>query len=159
MENKKIRNATPSFFGDIKFKSQTEKSVFRYLLTNGYNPMYEPETFVCWKGFTPTVPFFNRRKVRGKPLYKNVLDLSAISDVTYTPDIIFMYEGIKVIIEVKGFENDVFPLKKKLFRQHLETLSYPVVYAEIFTLKQLKEFLSDLKTIANKENNGKGTDT
>lgn len=149
MENKKILNATPTSFEGISFKSQTEKSVFRYLKNNGYDPQYESETFECWEGFTPTVPFYNRRKVRKTHVFKNHLDTNKVQGVTYTPDIIFVYKGIKVIIEVKGFENDVFPLKKKLFRKYLETVGYPVVYAEIFTLKQLREFLEDLEYITN----------
>lgn len=150
MENKKILNATPTDFQGIQFKSQAEKSVFRFLLNNGYNPAYESETFVCWEGFTPTVPFFNRRKARGKNYYVNYLNTQDVAGVTYTPDIIFIYKDTKVIIEVKGFENDVFPLKKKLFRKYLETLNYPVVFAEIFTLKQLREFLAELENIVNK---------
>lgn len=149
MDNKKILNATPTSFQGISFKSQTEKSMFRYLLNNGFNPSYESETFLCVEGFTPTVPFFNRKKVRGKHIYKNYLNTQPLPGITYTPDIIFMYRGIKVIIEVKGFENDVFPLKRKLFRRYLETLDYPVVYAEIFTLKQLREFLDELAKIAD----------
>lgn len=149
MDNRKILNATPTDFQGISFKSQTEKSVFRFLLNNGFNPTYESETFTCWEGFTPTVPFFNRRKVRGKHYYANHRDTQDVAGITYTPDIIFMYKGVKVIIEVKGFENDVFPIKRKLFRKYLETLDYPVVYAEIFTLKQLREFIAELDNITN----------
>lgn len=77
--------------------------------------------------------------------------MSKIREITYTPDITFMIEDLKVIIEVKGFENDVFPLKRKLFRKYLETVDYPVIYAEIFTIKQLREFLSYLKDYKNRE--------
>lgn len=151
MENQKIRNATPVEFGGISFKSQTEKSVFRYLVNQGFNPSYESETFVCVEGFSPTIPFFTRRKMPRKSIYKNHLEMTDVRDITYTPDITFMYGEIKVIIEVKGFENDVFPLKRKLFRKYLETVNYPVVYAEIFTLKQLREFLANLTEYKNVE--------
>jgi len=56
-----------------------------------------------------------------------------------------MYGEIKVIIEVKGWENDNFSIKKKMFRMYLDTLPYPVVYAEIFTKKQLLEFMGELQ--------------
>lgn len=151
MENQKIRNATPTEFEGISFKSQTEKSIFRYLVKQGFNPSYESETFVCVEGFTPTVPFFTRRKLPKRSIYKGCFEMSKIREITYTPDITFMIEDLKVIIEVKGFENDVFPLKRKLFRKYLETVDYPVIYAEIFTIKQLREFLSYLKDYKNRE--------
>ena len=66
-------------------------------------------------------------------------------DMKYTPDFIFMFNGIKVIVEAKGIENDQFPIRKKLFRAYLETLDYPVIYAEIYTKKQLNEFINELK--------------
>ena len=152
MENQKIRNATPTEYEGIDFKSQVEKSVFRYLVRLGFSPSYESETFVCVESFSPSVPFFTRRKVPRKPLYKGCLDMAELKDITYTPDIIFMFGDIKVIIEVKGFENDVFPIKRKLFRKYLETVDYPVVYAEIFTIKQLKEFLDWLTKYSNENN-------
>ena len=44
--------------------------------------------------------------------------------ITYTPD--FIDPNGKWIIEVKGFANDVFPLKWKLFKNYLNQNSVPV---------------------------------
>lgn len=73
--------------------------------------------------------------------------MKALQDITYTPDFTFRYDKYLVIIEVKGIENDQFPLRKKLFRAYLETLDYPVVFAEIFTIKQLNEFMHELDSL------------
>lgn len=148
-ENKKVLNATPNEFAGIKFKSYLEKSVYRNLLKHGFEPEYEKHSYVIWKGLTPTVPFYDIRKVRGKSIRNNHLNMAPLSDMTYTPDFVFKYEGITVIIEAKGDENDQFPIRKKLFRAYLETVKYPVVYAEIFTIRQLEQFLIELEKIKN----------
>ena len=41
-------------------------------------------------------------------------------DITFTPD--FVDPINQWIIEVKGFANDVFPVKWKLFKKHLQEL-------------------------------------
>lgn len=148
-ENKKILNATPNEFGGIQFKSLLEKSIYKSLIAMGITPAYEGETFTFWKGLKPTVPFYCRYKQRatktqrgGWVLKRNTV---ALQDMSYTPDFVFMYNGIKVLIEAKGFESETFPIRKKLFRAYLETLNYPVVYAEIFTVKELLAFMDILE--------------
>lgn len=144
-ENKKVRNATPNVYNGIEFKSILEKSIYKNLLEAGITPEYESETFTIWRGFKPEVPFYDRQKIRGVKMWKNTLNKKTLQDMTYTPDFIFKYHDIKVIIEAKGNENEQFPIKKKLFRAYLETCDYPVIYAEIFTVRQLKEFLEELR--------------
>lgn len=143
-DNRKIKSNSIEYDG-IKFKSGLEKYVYRRLVKYGLNPRYESEVFTIWNGIKPTVPFYDIRKVRGKAIRKNHLNMERLEDITYTPDFVFFYNGIKVIIEAKGKENDQFPLRKKLFRAYLETVDYPVIYAEIFTLQQLDEFMEELK--------------
>lgn len=149
-ENKKIKNATPKEYRGILFKSDLERRVYECLVNiYGITPLYESKKYVYWKGLKPKVPFYDRRKERKKSTYKLHYNDSKLEDMTYTPDFTFEYYGIEVIIEVKGIENEQFPMKKKLFRAYLETLDYPVVYAEIFTVKQLQEFMTELEK--NKE--------
>lgn len=143
-ENKKVLNATPNEFAGIHFRSYLEKSVYKNLLKHGIQAEYEKHSYVIWKGLKPTVPFYDIRKVRGKSLRKNHLNMERLSDMVYTPDFVFNYKGTTVIIEAKGNENDQFPIRKKLFRAYLETVDYPVIFAEIFTIRQLEEFLKEL---------------
>ena len=139
--NRKVLNATPVIAKDgTHLKSKMERTVYETLLNLGYDVKYEPESFTYWTGFYPTVPFFDLDKKR--KLRKNSKKLISMA---YTPDFIFMHNDTKVIIEVKGWENDQFAIRKKLFRAYLETVPYKVVYAEIFTKRQLLEFLNVLE--------------
>ena len=144
MENRKIRNASPVRTDDITFKSLLEKSIYRKLVERGFDPSYEGKTYTIWKGRLPATRFYTIRKDRKTGSRHNHLCMSKLLEVTYTPDFVFTYQGIEVIIEAKGFENDVFPLKRKMFRGLLDELDHPCVYAEIFTVKQLNEFLDTL---------------
>ena len=58
-----------------------------------------------------------------------------------------MYNGKLIIIEVKGFENDVFPYKFKMFRKLLEKEPYKgnTLLFEIFSIQQLKECINIIK--------------
>ena len=70
--------------------------------------LYEQKKFILMKGFH----FSN---VCVEPKKKDYIGITAIvRDITYTPD--FVDPNGKWIIEVKGFANDVFPIKWKLFK-------------------------------------------
>lgn len=141
MENKKIKGATQEVCDNIKFKSKIEASVYKHLLQAGFNPVYEGMTFTLWEGFKPTVPYYT---MSGK---HNKLNNTKLRDITYTPDFTFMYENKLIIIEVKGFTNDVFPYKFKMFRKILEEKPYAnnTLVFEIFSIKQLKECIKIIK--------------
>lgn len=135
MENKKIKNATKTTESGIAFKSETEARIYKALIAEGFDPLYEKVTFTLSEKIRPTVPFFNRIKgLLG-------LDMKPVQAITYTPDFTFEYNGILIVIEVKGFENDVFPVKRNLFRKHLETLNQPSMFFEVRTKKELLEAL------------------
>lgn len=142
-ENRRILGATPYVaFDGTQMRSKLETKVYQWLYELGFTPQYESETFTYWEGPRPTVPFYDLGKNRHLQL-----NMKKLVDMKYTPDFIFMYHGIKVIIEAKGIENDQFPIRKKLFRAYLETLDYPVVYAEIYTKRQLKEFIQLIRDV------------
>jgi hypothetical protein len=135
MKNKKIKNATKTTELGIAFRSEVEARIYKALVAEGFNPLYEKVTFTLSEKIRPTVPFFNRIKgLLG-------LDMKPVQAITYTPDFTFEYNGILIVIEVKGFENDVFPVKRNLFRKHLETLNQPSMFFEVRTKKELLEAL------------------
>lgn len=152
MVNKKIRNATPSQYNGIEFKSIIETMVYRTLVANGFEPQYEPIKFILFQGERPTIPFYTKTK---KELLK--LDMSKLRNSTYTPDFYFEYKGIKVIIEAKGQTNDVFPLKFKMFRQLLESMPDKENYLifEIFSKRQLLEAINVIKSYGSSRENEK----
>lgn len=138
-ENKKIKNASEVTSSGIKFKSQLESMIYRVLKENDIDPEYESKTFEFVPRIRPTVPFFNRiGKIFG-------VDMRPIRPITYTPDFVFKYKEMLVIIEAKGFENDVFYVKKNLFRRYLETLKEDSIYFEIRTKKELMQALDIIK--------------
>jgi hypothetical protein len=71
--------------------------------------------------------------------------MSPLSSITYTPDFTFLYNGIFVIIEVKGFVNDTYPLKRNLFRKLLEEVEIPTMYFEVRSKKELLLALEKVK--------------
>ena len=157
--NKKIRNATQSISGGITFKSKLEKSIYDTLLEQGFNPKYEPITFVIWEGFRPTIPYYDRetnyqRDVRlaasgGSSAKMLVRKKARIINVQYTPDFYFKYNDLNVYIEAKGMENDVFYLKKKMFIKYLDDLylekGEKSIYFEVYTRKQLLQAIEIIK--------------
>ena len=139
--NKKVKNATPTEYNGIKFKSILETRIYKYLLSKGIEPEYEKIKIKLWsrsKGEL-SVPYYDRigkifKKVTSKPL-----------SVTYTPDFIFKYNGYTVYLEVKGFKNDVVPYKIRLFRDWLEAQNNPKqCYAVVHTIKEVEFLLNDL---------------
>lgn len=140
MNNKKIKNATKKIYKDIIFKSVLEATCFRILSDEGLNPQYEQMKFVLWEGYYPTIPFYTKDKKTGNLK----LDSVKIKDITYTPDITFWYKDTLVVVEVKGFENDVYPYKKKMFRKLMETQKDVIVF-EIFSKKTMLEAIKIIK--------------
>lgn len=143
VENKKIRNASPLEYDGISFKSKLEKMAYQTLRESGLTAEYEPRKFIIWEGFKPTVPFYNKdTKTR---MLKN--DTKKLISMSYTPDFIVKYLDYLIVIEIKGLENDVFPIKKKLFRKWLEENEPKSVYFEIYTKKQLLQAIEIIKNL------------
>ena len=142
-ENKKIINASPLEYDGIFFKSKLEKMAYQTLKEQGFPVLYEPKKFIIWEGFRPNVPFYN--KDASSRMLK--MDSKKVIDISYTPDLMFEYNNHLIIIEMKGFENNTYPLKKKIFRKWLES-NYPnSIYFEIFTKKQLLQAIDIIKNL------------
>lgn len=142
-ENKKIINASPLEYDGISFKSKLEKMAYQTLKEQGFPVLYEPKKFIIWEGFRPNVPFYN--KDASTRMLK--MDRKKVIDISYTPDLMFEYNNHLIIIEMKGFENNTYPLKKKIFRKWLES-NYPnSIYFEIFTKKQLLRAIDIIKNL------------
>ena len=142
--NRKIKNATPTLYNGIQFKSKLEVSCYKTLIEHGLMPLYEQRTFTIWQGFRPSVPFYNRDR-KTKDI---CLDNHKLRDITYTPDFTLTHNGTLVILEIKGAFNDVFPIKRKLFRKHLETVGN-AVYFEIHTKRELLNAIGIIKNLNN----------
>ena len=153
MANKKVRNATAIEYNGIKFKSKLEAAFYKLLIEAGFEPQYEQRTYLLWKGYKPTIPFYT--KDRKTKLLK--LEDTKLRNMTYTPDFTFNYNGRLIIIEAKGKENDTYPLKRKLFRGLLESVaSDNPLFFEVFSQKQLLQAIEIIKSYepVNKEDTG-----
>ena len=145
MVNKRIKNATPTEYNGISFKSKLEVSLYKVLEEESFKPMYEPYKFVIWEGYIPKIPFY----IQDKATKCITEDKRKIRDIHYTPDIVFLYKDYIIFLEVKGIENDIFPYKRKLFRKYLEDKTFnnkKPIYCEVKTKRSLIEFLKILKT-------------
>lgn len=141
-KNHKIVNTNPKEYNGIQFKSTLEVRIYKTLVEYNIIPEYEKHTYTLINGFVPTVPFFDKTKKKGFHIITK-----PVAAITYTPDFVFNYEDILVIVEVKGFENDVFPLKKKLFRRLLEDVKsrgQKVMFFEVYTKADLVQSLTIL---------------
>src|SRR3990167_11278725 len=121
-KNKKIKNATTLEYDGIKFKSKLEAFCYRHLKENGIEAEYEKNTYVLIPAFE-----YNGEKVR---------------QCTYTPDFVNKHEGF--VIEIKGFANDVFPIKWKMFKYLLNSLKSKY---KLYLPKNQSEVLSVIQSI------------
>mgnify|MGYP003661773074 CR=1 FL=1 len=134
--NQKVRNASAGVYKGIKFRSKLELFTYKELQKAKIKSLYEQKKFVLMHGF-----YFLNNCV--EPKKKDYISITTkVRDITYTPD--FVDPNGKWIIEVKGYANDVFPLKWKLFKQHLMNQGY--TYA-LFLPKNQKQVLETIELI------------
>jgi hypothetical protein len=62
--------------------------------------------------------------------------------ITYLPDFV----GKGFIIECKGFPNEAWPLREKLFNYYLYTHEPKTAFYVVHTQKQVDELINKLKT-------------
>lgn len=115
ISNRKVKNATPNVSDGIKFRSKLETFTYNALKEANLKAEYEKHKFTL-------LPTFK---------YGDNLNRA----ITYTPDFV----GEDFVIEVKGFPNDAFPLKWKLFQYWL---SYMKPDTKLFIVHSQKEVLS-----------------
>lgn len=117
----KVRNATPNEYNGIKFRSKLETYTYKKLKEANIIADYEMHRYELLPAFT-----FHGNKVRA---------------ITYLPDFV----GKDFIIECKGFPNDAFPLKEKLFKRLLVDISPNCMYYVVHTQKEVNTLVEQLK--------------
>lgn len=146
MENKKIKGATAVDLEEIHFKSKLERSCYIKLREAGFSVSYEPERFIIWQGgkLEQTLAF--------QPSKKNRKEVEAITrpllPITYTPD--FVLESGKFIcyFDAKGYANDRYPMKKKMFLKVLEEMTRNSNFIYLFfEVQSVSQILHSIKII------------
>lgn len=138
--NKKVKNATPNEVDGIKFRSKLERFAYIKMKENGIIADYEKHKYVLLQSFT-----FHDEKIR---------------EWTYTPDFTNPYDhsdysGLQWIMECKGWANDVFPVKWKMFKSHLKAFDKENI--KLFLVGNQKEVIAAIEEI-KKLNNGSSED-
>lgn len=125
--NKKVKNATATIYNGIKYRSKLEVSFAKFFEKEKIKAVYEPIRFTLLPSFR-----YNGEAIRA---------------ITYTPDFIIDYCGKKYIIEVKGFPNDAYKIKKKLILKYLLDNHSIYTFYEVKTLTSLKKILQEIKEV------------
>lgn len=145
--NRKIKNATKFTYDGIEFKSKLEVECYTLLKAAGFNPKYEEVKFTIQDSFYPQKGYFKVNKSKKNTPFKNDLirQTGKVLPITYTPDITFEQDDVLFLVELKGFENDVYPLKQKIFRKYLDTLDENIIFFEIKNKTQLTNMINMIK--------------
>lgn len=120
--NRKIRNATPTHYKGMKFRSKLEAVIAQTFEQEGVPYKYESVKIVL----LPTFKYLGE----------------TIRSWTYTPD--FIIYG-NIIIEVKGYANDAWPLKKKMILKYIVDNGYKYEFFEVHSKTQLLKILKEIK--------------
>lgn len=147
----KIKNATATKSHGVKFKSKLEAIFYNKCLSAGLKVSYEPDVVVIWEGFRPKEVNICVMGKEPEVTYST----RKILDTKYIPDFKIVSRRKKKIIyiETKGYPNDSFPMKRKMFLKTLELTNdgYDYYYFEIKLVKQMDIVIKEIKKILNEK--------
>ena len=135
----KVKNAKKSTYDGKEFKSNLELHCYKGLKDANIKVDYENTTFTI---FDPLVYPQACYEGTTKKLYNKG---SKIRAITYTPD--FVDPNGKWIIETKGYANESFPLRWKLFKKHLKDTQKQYVLFLPRNKKQVDEVIELIKQL------------
>ena len=133
-----MRNARRKQVDGINFRSLLEAFCYQKLKDAGIRCEYETKKFVLLEGFHYNA---TRLEDNGKTGY-NDKQKHKVRDITYTPD--FLDPKGKWIIECKGYANERFPLKWKMFMKQLNEQDDPPA---LFVPRNQKQVLQTIEMI------------
>ena len=112
-KKKSNRGGKKISYDGINFSSGLERYTYMALKKAKLFEGYEAETFTLVEGFDFPIESYERQS-NGKGEYRN-RGGKKILPIKYTPD----FTGRDYIIECKGFANESFPMRYKLFKKWL----------------------------------------
>lgn len=146
--NKKIKGATSIIYKGITFRSILECSCYKKLEISGFDFSYESEKIILWEGvkLQNTILYAPKKLKPGK--YGKLLETQtrALLNTTYTPDFIVTKGDYKIYFDVKGKENDTYPIKRKMFLKHLEERNDGINYI-FFEPHNIRQMLQSIEII------------
>ena len=111
MKNQKVKNATPSTYNGINFDSKLEMFCYQKLLENNIKSTYNEITYTLVEKYDYLGYEYPEKKTPLGNFRRVVLP------VTYTPDFVIQEN---IVIECKGFADNKFPIKWKMFKKQLQ---------------------------------------
>lgn len=149
--NKRIIGATSTEYDGIKFKSMLECSCYKKLKNAGFDFTYEGEKIILWEGLKlNNISLYAPKKDRSGKYGKSLmLQTRALLNTTYTPDFIVIKGNYKIYFDVKGKENDIYPIKKKMFLKILEKRTDGINYMffEPHSVRQMLQAIEIIKEL------------
>ena len=125
-----------------KFKSSIEKYCSDSLRESGIAFSYEEQQFVLMESFRFPHKYF---KMTAKKKEMSDRTNSVQQPIRYTPD--FVGKDSKWIIETKGYANESFPLRWKLFKKHLKDNNHHYVLFMPRNKTQVDEVIELIKQL------------
>lgn len=152
-KNRKIVNAEATLYDGISFKSKLEVTCYKVLKGAGIPFEYENIKFVLQKGFylTDSVMYYHPGKKGKRVKTKTKLQLDQykqkLRSITYTPDFTVRTKKRLIIVDVKGYSNDVYMYKLKLLLNLLLKRADGIQYIiyEPHNLTQITQMARDIK--------------
>lgn len=117
----RVKNATPNEYDGIKFRSKLETYTYKKLKEAKISADYEQHRFQL-------LPAFQYRNKKYRPM-------------TYLPDFV----GKDFVIECKGFPNEAWPLREKLFNYFLYQNNSNLKFYVVHTQKEVDALIDNLK--------------
>ena len=118
----RVKNATPNIVDGIKFRSKLESYTYKKLKEANIYADYEQHRYELLPAFE-----FSGKKIRA---------------ITYLPDFV----GHDFIIECKGFPNEAWPLREKLFKYYMNRFLPNHRFYLVHTQKEVDVMIDELKT-------------
>ena len=118
----RVKNATPNIVDGIKFRSKLESYTYKKLKEANIYAEYEQHRYELLPAFD-----FSGKKIRA---------------ITYLPDFV----GYGFIIECKGYANESWPLREKLFKYYMNRFLPNHRFYLVHTQKEVDVMIDELKT-------------
>lgn len=151
LSNKRIRGATSTVYNGIQFKSMLECSCYKKLHEAGLTFSYEKERVFLWEGVKlQKTLVYSPKKIRAGKYGKDLeLQTRTLLNITYTPDFIVYKGDYQIYFDVKGKENDTYPIKKKMFLKHLEERNdgKKYIFFEPHNVRQMLQAIEIIKSL------------
>ena len=149
-KNVKVKNAKTHEYDGQKFKSGLELFCYKQLKENGIEFTYQPNSYVLIEKFKSQFRCYEDTGKITRDSNKKILSstkrfdlIENVREIAYTPD--FQALDGSWIIETKGFANDAFPLRWKLFKSMLNAIGYAGIVMKPESQKEVLQCIDIIK--------------